>query len=687
MAKKIYALLVGINEYHPDSSPSVGSLTGCLNDVKAIESYLKNRIDVESEWTLVESTDVPWILTNEQATRQAVINGFQQHLCKADSDDVVLFYYAGHGSQQKVQEAFSHLEIDNLNETIICYDSRTKDGWDITDKELAYLISQVSKNNPHTVVILDCCHSGTGTRDSEIVRQAPGDERQRPWDSFIFANDSVASDELTSLKSQDKIKFQGFKGKHLAISACRSHQKAEEYTPEDGQPRGAFSYFLTEALKKTNRDMSYRDLVRNVSALVIAQLQNQSPQIEATNAEELNKPFLGGAIGERPQYLTLSYNTKHKSWVIDSGAVHGIPKSSKGEDTLLAIFPVGSKAEKLHQLQNAIAEAKVTQVLPQMSQVEITRDSGLSQNQAYWAVVTSLPLAPLKVYIQDDKEEKTGVELAPAAFQKASPDQNPSLYVELVDSPQDAYCTLLANNGQYWIRKGNQALLAPILEKPDEIGYTSDRALKAIRRLENIARWNNLLTLESPATSFIKSNRVEMSIQILFGQDISASPEGDLEKRAQYTYEDGEWKPPVIQVKLTNHSSRTLYCNVLELSESYGIYLPFFEERSSIRILPNESIEAENEFYIPDAFLEQGVIEYKEIFKLIVSTTEFNAGLLEHDGLNSSQRSRSLILQDSTFNLLLERVNTREAGTSSKKLDDWMTKSIAVTIVYPQDAI
>lgn len=688
MAKNIYALLVGIDNYHPASSPSIRPLTGCINDIKAIEAYLQDRIAQESEWTIVESPDVPWILTNEQATRQAIINGFQQHLCRADSDDVVLFYYAGHGSQQKVPEVFSHLEPDQYNETLICYDSRTKDNWDIADKELAYLISQVSKNNPHTVVILDCCHSGTGTRDLEIVRQSPSDGRERPWDSFIFANDSVALKELASINNQDNsIKFQGFKGKHIAISACRSHERAKEYLGEDHQPRGAFSYFLTETLKKTNGSISYRDLVRNVSALVIGQLKEQSPQVEATNTEELNQPFLGGAIADRPQYFTLSHNTKHNSWVIDSGSLHGIPESSQSGDTLLAIFPVGSSTEALHQLNNAIAEAKVTQVLPSRSKVEITRDRGLSQNQAYWAVVTSVPLARLKVYIQNDTAEKTGVKLVKEALLQASPNHKPSLYIDAVDSLDDAYCTLSARDGQYWITKDSRSLVAPIPEQPSREGYTFNSALLAIRRLEHIARWNNILTLESPATSFIKPEQVEMSIQILSGKDISSSADGDLEKRVQYTHEGGEWKAPIIEVILTSKSSRKLYCNLLELSESYGVYLPFFEERSSIILEPYATIKAHSEFYIPNAYLEQGVTEYQEIFKLIVSTTEFDAGLLEQNGINPPQPSRSLTLQASTLNLLLNRVNTREARASSQKLDDWMTKKIVVTIVRPQDAV
>lgn len=81
MAKNIYALLVGINKYAPDTE--VPTLYGCVNDTKAIEAYLRKRIATDKKWQLVES-NVPWILINEQATRQAIINGFQQHLYLAD---------------------------------------------------------------------------------------------------------------------------------------------------------------------------------------------------------------------------------------------------------------------------------------------------------------------------------------------------------------------------------------------------------------------------------------------------------------------------------------------------------------------------------------------------------------------------------------------------------------------------
>src|SRR5579883_2425573 len=167
MAQKIYALLVGIDTYH---SP-VRSLQGCVNDITAIETYLRQRIATDKKWELVENSVVPWKLTNDLATRQAIIDGFLQHLCKADSEDVVLFYYSGHGSYETAPEVFRNQERDGKIETLVCYDSRTPGGRDLADKELSYLIEQVAKNNPHILIILDSCHSGTATRDPEVVER------------------------------------------------------------------------------------------------------------------------------------------------------------------------------------------------------------------------------------------------------------------------------------------------------------------------------------------------------------------------------------------------------------------------------------------------------------------------------------------------------------------------------------
>ena len=114
MTKNIYALLVGIDAYTYPVPP----LQGCVNDIKAIAEYLQGRI-TQDNYQLHLRT-----LFDRDATRQGIIDGFRQHLSQATSEDIALFYYAGHGSQEQAPPEFWEVEPDRLNETIVCYDSR-----------------------------------------------------------------------------------------------------------------------------------------------------------------------------------------------------------------------------------------------------------------------------------------------------------------------------------------------------------------------------------------------------------------------------------------------------------------------------------------------------------------------------------------------------------------------------------
>jgi pimeloyl-ACP methyl ester carboxylesterase len=705
MTKNIYALLVGIDNYHPNSIPQISTLKGCVNDIKAVEAYLRERIVKDSDWKLVEPQDQPWILLNQDATRQAIINGFQQHLCNAQSDDVVLFYYSGHGAQEKAPEEFWELEADRLNETLVCYDSRTEAGRDLADKELAYLISKVGRNNPRVIIFLDCCHSGSGTRDlppEVTVRRAVVDSRERPLSSFIFAEDEVALKELlTSARNLEK-KTTGLvlpQGKHVLFSACRDYELAKEYQAEDGQHRGAFSYFLLQTMHRTNGNITYRDLARNINALVSGKVKEQSPQVEASDPEELDKSFLGGAIQERPSYFTLTHNKNDNSWVIDGGVLHGIPKPFDGGNTLLAFFPVGSSVDELRHLSQALGEVEVTQVLPNHSLVKIISGSDrLHKNESYWAVVTSLPLPPLKIYIKGDENDWPGVKLAQQALLTAAPGKKHSLYLHQVDEAKEANYHLLARNGQYWIThpEDDRPLVAPIPETNNEGIYTEENAFKVIIRLEHIARWNNILQLSTPATSRIKNDDVEMEIILLSGRQESSQKDGKIsssEMRVEYTYDNGDWQPPNIQIKLTNHSDRQLFCNVLVLSESFAVDVPFFERESSVVLEPKKlgngsTIKSADDilFQIPEGFFEAGITEYKDILKLTISTTEFDASLLKQDGFSLPQHKRHVGGYQGTLNRLMDAVNTREAVRAKGNYDDWMTKEVTITTVRPQAA-
>ncbi len=690
MTKSIYALLVGIDEYDPASIPTIPSLEGCVNDIKAVEAYLRGRVTKDSEWKLTDNSDRPWVLTNELATREAIIQGFEEHLCKAESDDVVLFYYAGHGAQEKAPQEFWKIEADGLDETIVCYDSRTQASRDLADKELAYLISKVAQKNPHIVIVLDCCHSGSGTRDvsSEFkVRRSPVDSRERSLSSFIFASDLSALDEiLNSAKSMEQktTSLVLHTGKHVILSACRDYELAKEYKGDNGEPRGVFSYFLLNTLQSTNGNISYKDLVRNINAIIGGKVKEQSPQVDATDRTELDKAFLGGAISEFPTHFNLTYSDKDNSWIIDGGGIFGVPVGANGSDTVLAIFPSGCTAEQLRQLSQAVASVKVTQVLPQKSKVKIISGSDkLSQKETYSAVVISLPLPPLKVYFKGEAAE---LKLVQQALQTVAPGGKPSLYVCQVNDAKDADYQVIVQNNQYWITQpqDSRPVVAPISFDSNQTGDSNDNALQVIYRLEHIARWHNILELRTPPTSRIKTDDVQMEI-IQSGQENSKSGS---EMRVEYTYENGEWTPPTLQIKLTNNSDKTLFCNVLDLSESFAVDVPFFEAKSSVRLSPKSTITSDDSlrFIIPDPYIAQGTTEYKDVFKLIVSSTDFHADFLEQDGLKPPETQRDMGEYEGTLDRLMVGVNSREAVRATGNNDDWMTKEVTITIVRSPDA-
>ncbi len=666
MTSNIYALLVGIDNY---ASP-VTLLEGCVNDVLAIEEYLQSRVKAEG-WNLHLRT-----LKDEQATRQGVIDGFREHLCQAGSGDVALFHYSGHGSQENAPEEFWHLEPDKLNETLVCYDSRQQGSRDLADKELAKLISEVAEKNPQIALILDCCHSGSGSRDpfqETAVRENDKDERSHVLEEYIFSKKEI--DNLIAGKKASGWSLP--KGKHILFASCQNTEKAKEFVA-NGQKRGAFSYFLTETLKKAKGNLTYRDLFKQTNASVRSKYNNQSPQLEAIDSKDLSQLFLGGAIGDRHPYYTV-YHHKEHGWVIDGGAVHGVPRGDGDETMHLAIFPIETQGQDLHKLSNKVAEAKVTKVLPQLSKIEINSDRNLDKEQTFKAVITSLPLPPKTVSFAGDTE---GVKLLLKAIKSIEEDNQPSLYVREVSKNETAEFKVLAHNGEYIITRPADGvpIVAPIQE------YTKENAVKIIQRLEHITRWTNISELSSPANSQINSD--DIKVEIHHNSEILS----DAEVRFNY-YQDnsGKWKEPQFKVKLKNTSNKILYSALLDLSEQFSIDADFFEA-GCIKLNPGEETWAFGgdpiDGTVPQEVWELGITDYQDIFKLIVCTSEFDARLLEQDKLDLLRKQKTPNhrgdMRSGTLNCLMNRVQSRDLKRSKvEENDDWVTSQVVIKTHRP----
>lgn len=416
-----------------------------------------------------------------------------------------------------------------------CWDSRSSDSRDLADKELASLIAEVVARNPRITIVLDCCHSGSGSRPLNI-RYVEPDRRQRPIESYWLGNQ-----QTTRALEQSAGKLEIPQGRHVLLAACRDTETAKEY---NSKQRGAFSYFLLETLQHTPSPLSYRDAFRRTDALIRGQVPNQSPQLEATHPEDLDLGFLGSTTTRtQPYFMVCYYQTQ--GWIMDGGAVHGIPTPMDPETTQLAIFPFDASAEAMEQYSEAIARASVIEVMPQQSRLRLTPSSNLQTHQTYKAVIAQLPLPPLGVVLAGDQD---GCRWVSAAIASAGFDQTPSVYVQVATDPEQAKFQVIAAEGTYSITDlTSQQRLVPVLT-----GYNGAIADQVVQRLEHMARWMTIAEMESPATSRIPADAIQLQI-FQEGRELTTSP-----CVLTYQYRGGRWQQPSFSLKLTNRWNRPL---------------------------------------------------------------------------------------------------------------------------------
>jgi pimeloyl-ACP methyl ester carboxylesterase len=670
----LYALLVGIDEYRAP----VPYLRGCANDIRAFESLLTNQAAHD------EMRVAAKVLLNQAATRAAVIDGFLTHLGQAGAGDVALFYYSGHGSQERTPPELLELEPDGLDETLVCYDSRDPGNYDLADKELASLIRHVARSTAHVLVVLDCCHSGSGTRalldDGAFVRRAAASTGLRSLDTFF-----VAPGDAAPKGSPAQATWMQPPGRHVVLSACHDDEEAKETLGLVPQ-RGAFSYYLTEALTNSLGRSTYRDIFNQVSSRVRATTPRQSPVMEAVVSADMDRAFLGGAIEPHQAYFTIHFD---KAWIVDAGSVQGIPAPVGDETTVFALFPATAKLDPDSGLQGQIGSARVTASSAVSSKVELSLLSGTPDTTlTYKAVIVGLPMPPLGVKFAGDPQ---ALALVRRELAECGADKKPSLLV--AESSENFRLTLLARDNRYRLsRAGDDHTLAVDVES-----LTPPSARHVVERLEHMARWIRVLDLQNPSGRLPAGSVVlnvyriaEDGTESLIGsEDESAIP------RLVYTRKGDEYKPAQLKVVIRNRSPRRLFCALIDLPGTFGVasLLP----GGTARLEPGADITAivggstVFEAAILDDAIARGVFQLDDTLKVIAGTEEWDPTLLEMPDLDVAEtisKGATIPIAD-TLSRLVSRVRTRQIRpvAPGDALADWTTAELTVTIVRPRDEV
>ncbi len=338
----LYALLIGIDRYQAPVSP----LGGCVNDIEAVAHYLKeeqgHRFDMQIEKLL-----------DENATRQNIIRGIQEHLNQAGPNDVAFLYYSGHGAQEEADRQIWTYEPDGLLEGLVCYDSIPSAAGPfllLADKELRFLLHQATQKpegSPHLVTIFDCCHSGDNTRNifltSAPAHPVPRAYRptgrlsaglpMRQWQDFVFAN-AIDFGALVNRSINEVLpQVTG-----IQIAACNNDESSFEI-----HGSGVFTKNFLEVLRRSRGQISYYDLKNRLKFFIKNQFR-QTPQIYATGRDKsmLYQHFLAGS-GPNAALAGNVVNNPELGWVMDMGVIQGISPQTESVE----IYPTDKPDDKM----------------------------------------------------------------------------------------------------------------------------------------------------------------------------------------------------------------------------------------------------------------------------------------------------------------------------------------------------
>ncbi len=653
--KNLYALLIGINEY---SNPR-NNLSGCVNDVQYLDEYL------QSYYNNTAFNYKPIILTNQAATRANIIDGFS-HFQQAQDGDFCLFHYSGHGSQCPSPEEFSHLDSDGKHETLVCHDSRSEHGRDLLDKELSYLIWKATKDKKvHFLATMDCCHSGANTRNDFMKSRrfsSPGDQTLKVEDYLGFK----------AYTKTENGKYTPPRGHHILLAAAQNDETAKEVYA-GGEPRGIFTYCLLDVLKEFQNQISYSELMNRIQLRIRNKVKEQSPQLDATKAEQQKFFFLSNSTVKRDLTYLISYVKATKKWQLNSGALHGISQNSDQQKTILELKPNGEKVS-------------INKVYASYSSVNGM--DHFDKNTVYRARLKNKVFSNIPIAFAPGNDSN-----AEDNMKKAIQDFDPITF-NVIENPKDSQYLIHAKHHHFFLTRLDEVVednyekdinpLSSIHSVFKKVkGYELDSANAFLQALEKIVKWNRILEL-SNATSRISEGEIKITLSRMIppeGENGSfkfESTDWQDPKPFAYAFHDNEWHRPAFQLKIENTGNRQLWLSLVYFSDDFGmtnILMPKHKLGPGNEVSASYASNNTTQFNIPlqmeEHYLVKGITSVREYLKLFICTDEFETNNFNQEGISFDN---------------LESEADRGLAIKSIDIPDWITKEIAITIHRPMES-
>lgn len=576
------ALLIGIGDYPQEGG---WQKINAVNDLGVIGDALRSR-GFQSDNII--------ILKDQQATRDGILNVWRQVLLpKVRTGDVVYFQFSGHGQQVADDNGD---EVDGYDEAIVPYDSPLRyqagvyQGENlIRDDELNSLISELRLRLGPTgnlMVVLDACHSGTGTRGMEPARgtdiaMASDDYIKkmvkRQGDSYTTPQYSAAGDGAERMAPM------------AAFFGSAQNQLNFEARDEQGQFLGSLTYALSRKLSSAAPATSYRGLFEQVRVEMGAIAPRQQPQAEGT----LDQEILGGRLLPKPQYYRVIRWNDPASVAIDAGWISGLNNGA-----VLGLYPPETRDPSR---ATPIAKGTISMVQPFEATLQL--DKSLTQEVAEqaWAYVLEQNLGDLRlglaIRLPENHPVRKGLLEKISGVPMIRLDESPELYVT-----QEGNEVHLIGHGDVLLESLSGTL-------PPAVAAT-----RLYQRMLNYAQAKYLRQMDMPPGGKLNVEMELVPVKIDPSGRQAPTPiplESKRDALGNIHFQDGDF----CGIRIRNNGDKAAYYTVLDIQPDNVVnpVIPDTHETASeFRVGPGQTIDIAKYFSIgPPA----GV----EMFKLIVT--------------------------------------------------------------------
>lgn len=638
MTAKLYALLIGINQYQ---NKNIRTLQGCVADVELLEKYLGGIVPPQA---LQLKT-----LTEEAATKANVCATILSHFKDATAGDTLLLYFAGHGCKEQMHPAFARFEKEPYLKALVCHDSLDS-ATSLADKEIRYLFHQifVHTNGARLIFITDACHSG-GVSRMQIARERLGPEApQRNWKSFVFG-DILPESVLSASSTLSEVLPQGI---HIHLAACEPDQTAVEINEN-----GIFTSHLIEVLNNSVGPVALSDLFSRIRLRLLRRYQ-QVPALYYVTTDGLPETDLSQQIrlGNVPLWGEVSlaipelrhnvvFNADKGGWLMDAGALHGLQPEQLGIANMATITQ--SNADE------PLSAARFVRIGAGESLIVPDEPGNLTITETYSGVFHKALKQPLNLYCAGLKEDsRDGLRIT---LQGSN--------TQLVDNPDTA---------DYYLRPGKEAWSIIRVIQTDKASTeelvcksvvgTAPKVFRDLKTdLDRIAHWHFVRDIGDVRSGTEAALGISWTLECFPGElyvllqsdgkppKFQPGREGALTSIALSDLDgktlDLHWLKPALpgaapyirmRIRLNNTSGKTIYAGVAFLDQLFGVYDDVMPG-GVVRLLPGQKemgFGDAGRYKIPNGSLGRFSPADDFVFlKLFLSTAPFSLDPLTQEPL------------------------------------------------------